>query len=43
MRTLTTLWMAGLGVVGFNVQVTIAAAAIIVYLINIYPRKKARR
>jgi hypothetical protein len=43
MRTLTTLWMAVVGVAGFNVQVTIAAAAIIVYLVNQYPRKKARR
>lgn len=43
MRTLTTLWMAVVGVTGFNVQVTIAAAAVIVYLINQYPRKKARR
>jgi hypothetical protein len=43
MRTLTTLWVAGLGVLGFNVQVTIAAAAIIVYLVRIYPRKAARR
>lgn len=39
MRTLTTLWVAGLGVIGFNVQVTIAAVAVIVYLVGIYPRK----
>lgn len=42
MRTLTTLWMAGLGVIGFNVQVTIAAVATIVYLVNICPRKARR-
>jgi hypothetical protein len=42
MRTLTTLWVATLGVVGFNVQVTIACVAIAVYLINQYPRKARR-
>jgi hypothetical protein len=41
-RALTTIWIAGLGVLGFNVQVTIAAVAAITYLVNIYPRKARR-
>lgn len=42
MRTLTTLWVAGTGVLGFNVQVTIACVAAIVFLVNAYPRKARR-
>lgn len=39
MRTLTVLWMAVVGVTGFNVQVSILAVAAIVALVNAYPRK----
>jgi hypothetical protein len=46
MRVLTVVWIAVTGVLGSNVQVSIAAAAAIIYLIVLYrdlpPRKAAR-
>jgi hypothetical protein len=46
MRLLITVWVAALGVLGSNVQVSIAAAAAITYLVVLYrdlpPRKAAR-
>jgi hypothetical protein len=46
MRTLTVVWVAMLGVLGSNVQVSIAAAATIAYLVLCYrnlPPRKAHR
>lgn len=42
MRTLVVTWIGTIGVLGFNVQVTIIAVAGIVFLAHQLPRKAHR-
>lgn len=42
MRVTTVVWLGLTGVLGFKVQVLMAAVAAIVYLVNVYPRKARR-